>query len=444
MKRFLMCAAAFGVLAYSPSAAQTPATAPADPVIQYYRAYDAALGRGDLTGAEAAAVAALAASEARDGDGGSTARLAANLAQVRLDQGRDAEALAPAQRALTIVEAQGAQAGVDSFYARLLVGRAELAARGPSGEQRLRATLGEAAPAQRQRVEAYDAAIDLGEWGLAQGRADVARDAFQIAADLSGGQAEIDVLARAQAELGKGIALSILDRPAARVATGSRLLQAPDSQAEDALRIAMELARPYAERDARRGGVTRAQMTYSSALAWAHARAALMQALGWQSPLAPTRGMIVDLNEADGVPACVSEYGGDNAPGVGAIVARTISGEGGVITGARYLGGMDRLEANSFGYATSLVARITTDASGAVTDARVVGAIDNLSFDRALGGVLESARREVEASNCSNARAIFAPVVFLIDGAALQNPALRAALMVTAPRTTSGAGLTSN
>lgn len=441
MKRFLMCAAALGVLAAAPAVAQAPVAAAPDPVIQNYRAYDAALGRGDLPGAESAAAAALAASEARDGDDGSTARLAANLAQVRLDQGRGAEALAPAQRALAIVEALGEQAGVDSFYARLLVGRAELAAQGPSGELRLRTALGETASAQRQRVETYDAAIDLGEWGLQQGRPDVARDAFQIATDVAAGQSETDALARAQAQLGLGIALSMIDRPAARVATGSRLTQAPNTGAEEALRAAMELAQPYAERDARRGSVTRAQMTYSSALAWAHARAAVLAALGWQSPLAPTRGVIVDLNETDGVAACPAEYGGGNEPGVGAIVARTISGDGGAITGARYLGAMDRLNASSFGYATSLVARITTNASGAVTDARVVGSIDNLSLDSVLGGVLESAKREAAPSGCSQARVMFAPVVFLIDGAALQNPALRAALMVAAPRATSGVGL---
>jgi len=438
MKRFLMCAAAITVLAGAPAAAQTPA--PADPVIQNYRAYDSALGRGDLPAAEAAAAAALAASEARDGDSGSTARLAANLAQVRLDQGRGAEALAPAQRALAIVEARGAQAGVDSFYARLLVGRAELAAQGPSGEQRLRTTLGEVEAAQRQRIEAYDAAIDLGEWGLGQGRPDVARDAFQIAADLSDGQAEIDVLARAQAQLGKGIALAMIDRPAPRVTSGSRLLQAPNAQAEEALRTAMELVRPFAERDARRGGVTRAQMTYSSALAWAHARAALMHGLGWESPLEPTRGMVVDIDQSDGVAACPAEYGGGGAPGVGAIVARTVSGEGGVISEARYVGTMSRLDGQSFGYATSLVARITTDNSGAVTDARVVGAVDDLSLDRMLSGVLEGARGDTTATGCSRARVMFTPVVFLIDGAALENPQLRTALMVASPRTTSGSG----
>lgn len=441
MRRFLLAMAAGAVLLSAPAAAQTEI----DPVVRNYRAYDAALGRGDLAAAETAAAAALAASQARDGDGGSTARLAANLAQVRLDLGRGADALAPAQRALAIVDARGAQSGVDSIYARLLVGRAELATQGLAGEARLRAVLDEARSGNQQRIEAYDAAIALGEWALNQGRPDVARDAFQIAADLSGGQSEGEILGRAQAHLGVGISLAMLDRPTARIATGTRLARAPDSAAEQALREAMQLAQPLAERDARRGQVTRAQATYSSALAWAHARAALMNGLGWESALEPTRGMIVDLDERDGIAACPADFGeAANAPGVGALLARTTSGEGGAITGARYVGGMDRLASESFGYATSVVARISTDASGAVTDARVLGAVDNLSLDVALSGVLAGARGRPAGSGCGQARVMFAPVVFLIDGAALQNPALRTALMVTARPATSGVALSPN
>ena len=441
MKKFLLAMAASAALLGVPAMAQTE---PADPVVQAYRAYDGALGRGDLAAAETAATAALAASEARDGDGGGTARLAANLAQVRLDLGRGADALAPAQRALSIVEARGAQSGVDSIYARLLLGRAELATQGVGGETRLRAVLNEARSTNQQRIEAYDGAIALGEWGLNQGRPEVARDAFQIAADLSNGQSEGEILGRAQAQLGVGISLAILDRPTARVATGSRLAQAPDSGAERALLDAMQLVQPLAERDARRGQVTRAQVTYSSALAWAHARAALMNGLGWESALEPTRGIIVDLDERDGVAACPAEFGAPaGAPGVGAIVARTTSGDGGVITGARYVGGMERLANESFGYATSVVARISTDASGAVTDARVLGSVDNLSLDAALSGALAGAR-SAPRGGCSRSRVMFAPVVFLVDGAALENPALRTALMVTSTRATAGVGLSPN
>jgi hypothetical protein len=60
------------------------ATAQTNPVLQHYRAYAAALERGDLATATTEAQAALAASEARDGDGGRTAVLSLNLATVQL------------------------------------------------------------------------------------------------------------------------------------------------------------------------------------------------------------------------------------------------------------------------------------------------------------------------------------------------------------------------
>ena len=50
---------------FAPAAAQAP-----NPVLQHYRAYQAALDANDLVAAESEAAAALAASEARDGDGG--------------------------------------------------------------------------------------------------------------------------------------------------------------------------------------------------------------------------------------------------------------------------------------------------------------------------------------------------------------------------------------
>lgn len=61
-----------------PVAAQAP-----NPVLTHFRAYRAALESNDLPTAEREAAAALAASEARDGDGGRTAVLALNLASIR-------------------------------------------------------------------------------------------------------------------------------------------------------------------------------------------------------------------------------------------------------------------------------------------------------------------------------------------------------------------------
>ena len=131
-----------------------------NPVIAHYRAYRAALERNDMAAAEVAAEAALAASEARDGDGGRTAVLAMNLAQARLDRGRTREALAPAQRAHGLALSRGAQSGVDPLLASLILGRAELA--GDDGnEARLVAALEQAKGRSDVHTEAYAAAIAL-------------------------------------------------------------------------------------------------------------------------------------------------------------------------------------------------------------------------------------------------------------------------------------------
>src|SRR5262249_11451287 len=82
--------------------AQTPAS---DPVMANYHAYRAAMNSGDFAAAEAAAAAALNASETRDGDGGHTAVLAENLAVVRLYQHEPATAYAPALRAYRLIQA---------------------------------------------------------------------------------------------------------------------------------------------------------------------------------------------------------------------------------------------------------------------------------------------------------------------------------------------------
>jgi hypothetical protein len=109
--------------------AQTP-----NPIIEHYRAYRAALERNDLAAAEAAAISALEASEARDGDGGRTGVLVYNLATVRFARNDLSGALAPARRALELAQLRGeAASSVSPILARLLVGRAELAADEPGG-----------------------------------------------------------------------------------------------------------------------------------------------------------------------------------------------------------------------------------------------------------------------------------------------------------------------
>jgi predicted negative regulator of RcsB-dependent stress response len=93
-------------------------------LMTHYRAYRAAFEAGDLATAETEAAATLQASVARDGEGGRTGVLALNLAQVRLQRGRVAEAYAPALQAFTIASARP-DAGVDPLLARLVLGRSE-------------------------------------------------------------------------------------------------------------------------------------------------------------------------------------------------------------------------------------------------------------------------------------------------------------------------------
>jgi hypothetical protein len=95
------------------------ASAQTNPIVEHYRAYQAAIDHGDLATAEREAEAALQASEQRDGDSGHTAALALNLAVVRLSEGHAADALAPAQRARGLAETNSTS-GVDVRFARLV------------------------------------------------------------------------------------------------------------------------------------------------------------------------------------------------------------------------------------------------------------------------------------------------------------------------------------
>lgn len=141
-------------------ASRLPASAQvADPVQAAYRAYVAARGRGDAPGAATAAAQALQASEARDGDGGSTAVLALNLALARLDAGRPADAVAPAQRARELAH-KGAK-GVDELQARLVLGEAQLTANPEADEQPVVAALSAADKRPDLDDAAYGAGIAL-------------------------------------------------------------------------------------------------------------------------------------------------------------------------------------------------------------------------------------------------------------------------------------------
>jgi hypothetical protein len=140
------------------------AVAQTNPVIEHYRAYTAALDRGDLATATTEAQAALTASEARDGDGGRTAVLALNLATVHLWAGRPEQARPAAQRALDLARA-GAQ-GVDPFMAEIILARSVLAIDASAdAAAQLNALLTNPAIAALPAADIYSAAQQLGIWG---------------------------------------------------------------------------------------------------------------------------------------------------------------------------------------------------------------------------------------------------------------------------------------
>lgn len=384
MRKSLAIAASVAFLMIGGVSAQ----AQTDPVSDQYRAYEAALARGDRNGAEAAAAAALAASEARDGDGGRTGALAANLAQLRLNQTRPADALAPAQRALRIAESN-ASSGVNPIYARLIVGQAELASNGDAGQSRILAALDQAQTAGNLNPEAYEAAVVLGEWAVRNQRAQVARDAFERALRFPLGQTDTDNVLRARAHLGIGLALTMIESdPTRRNRTGTRLAVAPDQGPTESFAEALRLSRPIAEREAATGRMTRSQITYGAALAWAIARGQRLSALDWidRGGSSDRRGFSVGLNGASA--SCASMVNPDPVP-------------------AYDVGKMRDAIANT------VVVRTTTNATGAITDRRVVGAAGDQDFVNAVNTVLPQWGFGEEA--CAGARVVFTPVLVMVD-----------------------------
>ncbi len=386
MARGLAGVAVLAIAAFGIAAAHAQS---ADPVADNYRAYQAAIARDDKAGAEAAAAAALAASEARDHDGGSTATLAANLAQVRLDLNRPADALAPAQRASQIAQSRGAAAGVNPTYAKLLVGEAELAQDGDAGQRDILAALDAAQNQPDIAPEAFDGAVRLGEWALRNDRGLVAQNAFDRALQFHLGDTDLDNSLRARAYLGQGIALVVNERGAtARARTGTRMAVAPDQRPTEAFLQAMHLSKPIAERESRGGRMTRSQVTYGTALAWALARGARLSAMEWidRTEGSDRRGTVVSASGE--VLSCAAGLSPDPVP---AYSAEAIRASG----------------------ANAVVVRAIVDSNGAVTDRRLVGATGDATFVSAVNTVLPRWNVARGEGACAGARVVFAPVLIM-------------------------------
>lgn len=257
MKRVVQALMLAGALAGASAAAQP--VAHDDAVMDYYRSYKSALDEGDLGAAETAAVAALAASEARDGDGGHTAVLAENLAITRLDRGEAALALQPAQRALTLATAHS-DAGVEPLMARLVFGRAEIVTDPPIGRDHLLAALNEANTPGEWDEAAYPAAVALGNWALGADRYDIANAAW-AAAEMHAGASLLDpVLAHAVAKTGLAATLILQNL--------NHLNATSLEHAHQLLSDAMHSLYPYAVQERSDHLFTPAQTAFGQAQAW--------------------------------------------------------------------------------------------------------------------------------------------------------------------------------
>lgn len=238
-----------------------------NPVLGHFRAYQAALEQNDLPAAEAAANAALAASEARDGDGGSTPVLTLNLATVRFLRGESANALGPAQRALALAQAGGEASRVSPIQAGLLLGRVELALARDAGAARVLAALEAGQDGTLPDDDIYDAAVHLGQY-LTLG-ADYARahQAWSIAANYASSARSSPAYALANARVWQAASMMLEDTT--REGRGRGRLEADTAaQARRGLNEAVALLQPLAEIEAVDGRMTLAQSAYAQALAW--------------------------------------------------------------------------------------------------------------------------------------------------------------------------------
>ena len=281
--------AALGVVFVMAQAAPSPS-----PIMAHYRAYRAAIDAGDVATAETEAAAALEASVARDGDGGRTGVLALNLAQVRLQRGRIAEANAPALQAQRI--AARADSGVDPLLARLVVGRSALTrGAGRNAGADLAATLQEARSRADLTDEAYFAAADLGRFYANENLFVSSAESWAIAAALADPNQPERRVAYAEARLGEGIARyseivrlqdSRRNRP-----TDTTIGLPTDryAEADAAFAEAERILAPLAYVDGGGVNLTPAQSMYSLTRSWRNVLYAFLLSTGQQNIVAGQR-----------------------------------------------------------------------------------------------------------------------------------------------------------
>ncbi len=384
MSRFFSLVACAVLLISLPAAAQTP-----NPIIEQYRAYTAALQRGDLAAAETAAAQAYQLSVARDGDGGRTAVLALNLATTRLLRGNANGAREPAALAERLSTTP--DAGVDPLAAKLVLGRAELGSRetsaslGATGARRLREALAAADTRTDLSGEIYPAATALAAWYFAEGDFGDSKDAWRIAertADSSNSDPEL-----ARAYTGIGIAAAIVMDTAGRRMRGAEVTEAS---------LAINAALRGYERRVSVGSpnapLNPLQSAYAQALAWRAALIARLRSEDIEIPDAISNNRTYEIGASpDGRQSCQMDFA--QQPSI------------------RF---PDRM-AHRAGVG-SVIIHVRTDESGAVVHRQVVAAVGQGFVDSIdqINSDWRMVRRSGSPDNCRLSRSWFASVVFMI------------------------------
>jgi hypothetical protein len=382
----LFCAA----LMAPPAMAQTPA----DPLLQHYRAYRAALDQRDLVTAEAEAQQALAVSAARDGDGGRTGVLSLNLATVRLMRNDAAGAIEPAERALSL--AQAGAAGVEPEFAELILGRAELVTSGQPGADRLARLLASdrlrnVAPAE----EIFPAATQLGRWAIVNRQPTMAREAWAAAGANASGSVYGETYGAAASRTWEAASMIMEDLGY----EGRRRRMDVDVayQAYGMLTEAFWALRPLALEEAPSMELTVAQRAYAETMAWQAIVRAKLSSDGQRLPreYAEAQGDadgMSELGAAGAAPRCWTR-----------LMARPLPEFPG-----------DALNRGQLG---AVVVRLRLDPTGHVTEHEVVAYAGRGGFTEAVERVASRwrvVRRDDSPANCRMPGSLLAPVTFML------------------------------
>lgn len=387
--------AAASVIFIMAQAAPTPS-----PIMTHYRAYRAAMDAGDTATAETEAAAALEASIARDGDGGRSGILALNLAQVRLQRRRVAEANAPAQQAARI-SAVRADSGVDPLLARLVLGRSQLVAgAGRDGGAGLSATLQEARTRSDLVDDAYYAAADLGRFYANENLFVSSAEAWGVAAALADPNQPERRVAYAEARLGEGIARysEIVRLQYARHSRPTDTHMGPQTEryaeADAAFAEAERILAALAYVDGGGSNLTAAQSMYALTRAWRNVLYAFLFSTGQQNLIAgqryAERAIAYDVPAQASAPICAIQVNTDPRPNF------PPSADQRVVVGA-------------------VEVRMLLTQEGRIDDIRVAGAVPQQRFREEVEAVMNRwtvTRAGTSAPNCVFPRVLFYSFTF--------------------------------